>query len=125
MRVARGSFVSRHKWLAACVLSGVFVLLFQLPTFLNGRGVLAEEEKPAAAAAVAAAVEKPFVWFKFMDTTPEPGTGKPLFSDGERIALFVTLCIAFAGLGYALMLMYQIRGADLGTKKMQEIADAV
>jgi len=120
-----GRFVREHKWLSACVLSGLFVFLFQLPTFLNGRGALAEEGKPGPAAQAAAGEAAPFVWFKFMDTTPDKLTGQPLFSDGERIALFVTLAIAFAGLGYALMLMYQIRGADLGTKKMQEIADAV
>jgi len=118
-------FVREHKWLSACVLSGLFVFLFHLPTILNGRGVLAEEGKPGPAATVASGEEAHFVWFKFMDTTPDPITKKPLFSNAERVALFVTLAIAFAGLGYALMLMYQIRGADLGTKKMQEIAQAV
>ncbi|MCY3023946.1 MAG: sodium-translocating pyrophosphatase [Planctomycetota bacterium] len=117
---------SRHKWLSYCLLAGLFLVLFHLPTFMHG-GALAEEAKAAAAGAGAAGApaEAHFQYFKFMDTTPDPRTGKPLFSDGERIALFATLGIAFAGLGYALMLMYQIRGADLGTPKMQEIADAV
>ena len=49
----------------------------------------------------------------------------PGFSPVERCALFVVLGIALAGLGYALLLVGQIRKADRGTKKMQEIAAAV
>ena len=37
----------------------------------------------------------------------------------------VVLGIAFAGLGYALMLVKQVREADTGTEKMQKIAAAV
>ncbi|MCL5282392.1 MAG: sodium-translocating pyrophosphatase [Planctomycetes bacterium] len=37
----------------------------------------------------------------------------------------MNLFIALAGLGYALMLVKQVRTADQGTKKMQEIAQAV
>jgi K(+)-stimulated pyrophosphate-energized sodium pump len=43
----------------------------------------------------------------------------------EKIALVTNLFIALAGLGYALMLVKQIKTADQGTKKMQEIAQAV
>jgi K(+)-stimulated pyrophosphate-energized sodium pump len=43
----------------------------------------------------------------------------------ERIALVMNVVIALAGLGYALMLVKQVRTADQGTKKMQEIALAV
>ena len=49
----------------------------------------------------------------------------PKFSSLERVALFVVLGIALAGLCYALLLVGQIRKADRGTKKMQDIADAV
>jgi K(+)-stimulated pyrophosphate-energized sodium pump len=49
----------------------------------------------------------------------------PSFSSLERFALFVVLAIAVAGLVYAYMLSRQVRRADQGTKKMQEIALAV
>ncbi len=49
----------------------------------------------------------------------------PRFSGLERIALFVVLAIAVAGLLYAFVLSRQVRRADQGTKKMQEIAQAV
>ena len=53
-----------------------------------------------------------------------------LFSDArytpiEVYALVGVLCIAITGLLYALMLVKQVRQADQGTKKMQEIAAAV
>ncbi len=53
-----------------------------------------------------------------------------LFSDAkytsvEVFALLSVLLVAIAGLIYALMLVKQVRHADQGTKKMQEIAAAV
>jgi K(+)-stimulated pyrophosphate-energized sodium pump len=53
-----------------------------------------------------------------------------LFTSGKystfvQVSLLVVLGIAFAGLGYALMLMRQVKNADQGTPKMQEIAAAV
>jgi len=54
---------------------------------------------------------------------------EPLFSSRfawyEKIALITNVFIALAGLGYALMLVKQVREADQGTPKMQEIARAV
>jgi K(+)-stimulated pyrophosphate-energized sodium pump len=47
------------------------------------------------------------------------------FSSLERVCLLVVLGIAIMGLLYALMLVKQVKEADQGTKKMQEIADAV
>jgi len=47
------------------------------------------------------------------------------FPWGERIALFAVLAVAIAGLLYAGMLVKQVRQADQGTPKMQEIASAV
>jgi K(+)-stimulated pyrophosphate-energized sodium pump len=53
-----------------------------------------------------------------------------LFSDArfkpiEIFGLVAVLCIAIAGLLYAALLVKQVRKADKGTKKMQEIAAAV
>ena len=49
----------------------------------------------------------------------------PHFTKGERVALFVSLFVALCALAYAGMLVSQVVNADRGTKKMQEIADAV
>ncbi|MDR1841112.1 MAG: sodium-translocating pyrophosphatase [Holophagales bacterium] len=49
----------------------------------------------------------------------------PEFDTFERVCLIVVVGIAIAGLLYALMLVKQVRSADPGTPKMQEIASAV
>jgi K(+)-stimulated pyrophosphate-energized sodium pump len=113
------------------LLTGVTLLLLQLPDYLGRRPAVAEEAAKPPAAAAAEGVRKgteekaKFHYFQFLDNTPDPVTGKPKFSEPERIALFVTLGIAIAGLLYALMLMKQVKAADNGTPKMQEIAAAV
>jgi len=83
-------------------------------------------EKPAAPAKITAAPEK-----------NAQGHGEvkgvqlfePLVSDKyaiyEKIALLMNVVIAIAGLGYALMLVKQVREAPQGTPRMQEIALAV
>jgi len=62
--------------------------------------------------------ETTFKPFAFLDLSSN-------FTSVERVALFVVLGIAVAGLLYALILVGQVRKADQGTKKMQEIAQAV
>ncbi|MCE1228769.1 MAG: sodium-translocating pyrophosphatase [Firmicutes bacterium] len=47
------------------------------------------------------------------------------FDSFERVCLVIVLGIAVAGLLYALMLVKQVKAADQGTPKMQEIAAAV
>lgn len=47
------------------------------------------------------------------------------FDPLEKIALLANVVIALAGLGYALMLVSQVRNAPEGTPRMQEIARAV
>jgi K(+)-stimulated pyrophosphate-energized sodium pump len=49
----------------------------------------------------------------------------PAYSTGEQIALILNVVIALAGLGYALMLVKEVYGAETGTVRMQEIAQAV
>ncbi|HCF61256.1 MAG TPA: sodium-translocating pyrophosphatase, partial [Myxococcales bacterium] len=49
----------------------------------------------------------------------------PRYTTLEIVALLSVLATAFAGLGYALMLVRQVYRADTGTPKMQEIAAAV
>jgi K(+)-stimulated pyrophosphate-energized sodium pump len=47
------------------------------------------------------------------------------FAIGERVAILAVLGVALAGLLYAWMLVGQVRRADQGTARMQEIAGAV
>src|SRR4051794_1390721 len=49
----------------------------------------------------------------------------PTYSFGERVALIMNVVIALAGLGYAYMLVKEVYGADTGTSRMQEIAQAI
>ena len=49
----------------------------------------------------------------------------PKYTTLERGALMTVLAIAIIGLLYALMLMKQVKAADQGTKRMQDIAAAV
>ncbi len=54
---------------------------------------------------------------------------EPLTSDKynqvEKVALIANVLVAIAGLGYALMLVGQVKGAPQGTTRMQEIAQAI
>ncbi|HEY2880830.1 MAG TPA: sodium-translocating pyrophosphatase [Pirellulales bacterium] len=47
------------------------------------------------------------------------------YSKTEKILLLLNVGVALAGLGYALMLVGQVKNADQGTPRMQEIAHAV
>ncbi len=93
-------------WLA------VFAGMFGLGAFwpLQGGALLAQTPPP----------DPPAVGFHYFDFL----TNKS-FSDVERVLLFVVLAVAFAGLGYAWMLMKQVLAADKGTPRMQEIAQAI
>src|SRR5690349_16437758 len=70
-------------------------------------------------------------------SAPAPAAAAPAAESGElfvpltqyampeRVGLILTLLVAVAGLGYAGMLVGQVIGADQGTAKMREVADAV
>lgn len=72
---------------------------------------------PPPVSATLAASPGEFRYFSFLTD--------PSFSSVERALLFGVLGIAFAGLAYAWMLMGQVRAADAGTPRMQEIAAAI
>ncbi len=55
----------------------------------------------------------------------EPFTNGAKFTFGERASLIAVLLVAIAGLFYARMLAKQVKAAEQGTPKMQEIARAV
>jgi K(+)-stimulated pyrophosphate-energized sodium pump len=58
-------------------------------------------------------------WIQFHPPTAEK------YNIWEKIALITNVAIALGGLYYALTLVKQVRGADEGTPRMQEIARAV
>lgn len=70
-----------------------------------------------AAEATATAGHKAFQFFAFMTSSD--------YSSVEKYALWGVLAVAFAGLGYALMLVKQVREADQGTEKMKAVAAAI
>ncbi len=80
---------------------------------------------PAASTAIAPPAEvkkaahhkEEFQLFAFMKS--------PEYSQGEKLALWIVLGVAIAGLLYAWMLVGQVMSADKGTPKMQEIAAAI
>src|SRR5271165_5101400 len=91
--------------------------------------LLAQQEKMAPAATPAAAAPA---------SAPTPATAAesaesalklfaPLteYELPERIGLILTLLIAVSGLVYAGMLVGQVLGADQGTQRMRDVADAV
>jgi K(+)-stimulated pyrophosphate-energized sodium pump len=91
----------------------LFAALFALGAFwpLPGGALLGQAAPPAEVPASG------FHYFSFIND--------PAFSNVERVLLFVVLGVAFAGLAYAWMLMKQVRDADQGTPRMQEIARAI
>ncbi len=68
-------------------------------------------------AEIATGAQEHFAFFSFMTSSH--------YATYERVALWCVLGVAFAGLGYALMLISQVKNADTGTPKMQAVADAV
>lgn len=79
------------------------------------QGLLAQA--PPAAETAAHAGEHHFQWWEVMRN--------PDFALGEKIALVGALVVAIGALVYAYSLVNFVRRADTGTKRMQDIADAV
>ncbi len=110
---------TRMAWKArSWVGYGLVCVACVVLAFWPGRADGQAAQAPAGEAAEATtAVAHDFQYFEFLTN--------PAYSQWERIALFVTLGVAVAGLLYAYMLMRQVKAADQGTKRMQEIAAAV
>lgn len=81
-------------------------------------------KQPAMAADSAKAADEPAVASEQVKLF-EPLLDTKKFTDVERYSLIAILVVALAGLGYAGMLVGQVKKADQGTKRMQEIAAAV
>jgi len=100
------------------ILGGLSWLQFQNPGPSAGIPGAASEVAPAGEkpAGPSAAKEGVMLFQPFRDSR---------FSPGERWALGANVAIAIAGLLYALMLVGEVKNADQGTPRMQEIARAV
>jgi K(+)-stimulated pyrophosphate-energized sodium pump len=85
----------------------LFLMLAFMVVGIMGQG-------PAGTVAAEAASWRPF---SFMTD--------PAYSTWEQVALIMNVVIALCGLGYAFSLIRQVYGADTGTSRMQEIAQAV
>ncbi len=97
-------------------LSAVALLI--VATVTSGR-LLAQEAAgaPKATTEATQAAGESFRFFGFLSD--------PKYDTMERIALWVVLGVAVAGLLYASMLVGQVIGADQGTEKMREIGAAI
>ncbi len=102
-RLTKGD--ARRQWVVAMLFCGLALWAAQWAR--------AQE----AAASAANALQEQFHFFSFMTSDH--------YSSGEKLALWVVLGVAFAGLGYALLLVKQVREADQGTEKMQKVAAAI
>jgi K(+)-stimulated pyrophosphate-energized sodium pump len=72
---------------------------------------------PAPAAATTPGSVKEFQWFAF--------ASDPSYTIVEKIALWVVLLVAIAGLLYAVTLVNQVIGADEGTQRMRDVGTAI
>ena len=109
----RGAVQSKHARTA-------FLLALSL-AFLGGYLWLPAFASEAETAAAAPAAHGHGEAFKFF----EPLLNHEKYNALERTGLIAVLIIAIIGLAYALMLRSQVLKAPQGTKKMQDIADAV
>jgi K(+)-stimulated pyrophosphate-energized sodium pump len=85
---------------------------------LQGKALFSQESTSGSVVGSTTTISQPqFKYFEFLSSVK--------YSTAERASLFAALFIALAGLLYAMMLVKQVRGADKGTAKMQQIAKAV
>lgn len=91
----------------------IFMMLFFAAGFFWRPSTIRSQELQSATPTI----EKEFVPFSLFSD--------PKYKPIEIYGLLTVLCIAIGGLLYALMLVKQVRKADQGTTKMQEIAAAV
>ena len=86
-------------------------------TLLAANWARAQDKAAELLGTVSGHVPKAFHFFAFMTSSD--------YSPLEKYALWAVLGVAFVGLGYALMLVKQVREADQGTPRMQKIAVAI
>ena len=110
----------KRIWFVALLAVSVMTVTVWSFTANTGEQQLTAPAAPAAptAPALTAVAEGPKI------TLFEPLiSGK--YASYEKIALVTNVFIALAGLAYALLLVKQVKEADSGTAKMQEIAQAI
>ncbi len=102
------------------VLIGLLIVFATLAIWRPSFGQLPTDKATPASEVVAAKAENAFQYFSFM--SQDAGTK---FTTGERVGLFVALGVSVMALLYAWMLVRQVRDADQGTQKMQDVALAI
>ncbi len=121
----KGDRLSRRRlktWLhlgCLAVVAGGFLTAFIWDNLAVGQTDGKTALDAAAAAAPVAPVEHKGVQLF------QPLLNSEKYPIGEQVALIAVLLVAVAGLVYARMLVKQVKEADQGTPKMQEIARAV
>src|ERR1035437_8674152 len=99
------------------LLATMLVLFLTLAIWRPSFGQLPTNATAAPAVEGTPTVDNAFNYFSFLSDKK--------FTTGERTALFVSLGVALMALAYAGMLVRQVRDADKGTTKMQDIALAI
>ncbi len=108
--------MKRISWVGVLTVAILGTAVWSFAAGPESLGQLPGQLVTAAGEKVSAAVEK--------ITLFEPLVSAK-YAIYEKVALVTNVFIALAGLAYALMLVKQVRTADQGTKRMQEIAQAV
>src|SRR5258706_4436890 len=85
-------------------------------TLLAANWARAQEKATALLETAAGHVPKEFHFFAFMTSSD--------YSPGEKYAFWAVLCVAFAGFGYPLLLVGQVREARPGPPKVPKVAVA-
>ena len=114
LRALGTSLVKRRALWVYAFVAILCLVLFAIPP-LHGKGFASAVDPTLSTAAGSGATQ--FKYFEFLSSDK--------YSSGERAALFAALGVAVCGLLYAMLLVGQVRRADKGTAKMQQIASAV
>jgi K(+)-stimulated pyrophosphate-energized sodium pump len=104
----------RNKQQRKIAFLSIMVILFLGGYFWQPGAQVNQQPAPAATESVS---QESFVPFSLFND--------PKYNQVEKIALVAVLLIAIGGLIYALLLVKQVYNADKGTKKMQEVANAI
>lgn len=102
------------------LMSGAILAVIAHSSFAQEATPKAESAPVAAAADSASAQPAAAEGFRYFSFMTDPN-----FRTEEKVALILTLVVAFAGLVYAGSLVFQVLGADQGTEKMRLVAKAI
>jgi K(+)-stimulated pyrophosphate-energized sodium pump len=105
-----------RRWRTWAVLAILLAPLAE-PVWSQAQDVGQPKAAVATTPAVPGSTEQGFQYFNFLND--------PHYYMGEKVALWIVLAVAVAGLIYAGMLVGQVLGADQGTERMRTVARAI